>query len=67
MADVLGEFKAVQHYVGTVGEHVIEFAEGKRDVTFNGHVITATELEHVLRLLYSAASSLGVVPGVLAP
>jgi phenylacetate-coenzyme A ligase PaaK-like adenylate-forming protein len=57
----MSEFEDVVHHVATIGEHVIEYVEGRTEIRFNGQTINANEIEHVINAIVEASGALGLV------
>lgn len=53
-------FSDVVHHVAQIGEDVIEFIDGQRSVTINGHVLDESTVVSLAQHLAEAVARLGL-------
>lgn len=56
----MSKFEDIVHHVATIGEHVVEFVDGKKEVTINGHTFTAAEVLSLVESVGEAVTRLGI-------
>lgn len=56
----MSKFEDIVHHVATIGEHVVEFVDGKKEVTINGHTFTAAEVLSLVESMGEAVTRLGI-------
>lgn len=53
-------FTDIVHHVAQVGEHVLEFVDGQRSITLNGHVLDEATVVQLAAHLAEAITRLGL-------